>query len=140
MTHYGKAKNNERENTYIVHVAQSGDPNAKAVFVLGQTDPRCAHSIMEDPASEEAHSIQKGAQIWEGTVSERMSLEVAYLGKSAPPSKMQKLKKMKKVLPNGSASTEDAEEVVWVTTWSRWPRWKRVSSTTCVSTVPRRVS
>lgn len=114
MTHYGKAKNNERENTYIVHVAQSGDPNAKAVFVLGQTDPRCAHSIMEDPASEEAHSIQKGAQIWEGTVSERMSLEVAYLGKSAPPSKMQKLKKMKKVLPNGSASTEDAEEVVWV--------------------------
>lgn len=34
MTHYGKAKNNERENTYIVHVAQSGDVAA----VIGLTE------------------------------------------------------------------------------------------------------
>ena len=48
--------------------------------MLGQSDPRCAHSILEDPASEEAHQIQKGQNGWEGTVSEKMKLEVAYLG------------------------------------------------------------
>ncbi|CAJ1395150.1 unnamed protein product [Effrenium voratum] len=114
MTHYGKASANERDNTFIVHVAQAEDPAAKAVFVLGQTDSRCAHCILDDPASEEAHSIQKSGGTWEGTVSERIGLEVAYLGKNQPPSKIQKLKKLKSVLPNGKASSEECDEVVWV--------------------------
>jgi len=112
MTHYGQASRNERDNTYIVHVAQSGDPPAKAVFVLGQSDSRCAHSIVDDV--EEAHLIQKGQSEWNGTVSEKMKLDVSYLGASQPPTKIAKLKKVGKRLPNGSSSGEEAEEVVWV--------------------------
>jgi len=33
---------------------------------------------------QEAHQIQKGQSSWDGTVSERMKLEVAYLGPLAP--------------------------------------------------------
>lgn len=114
MTHYAEASGNERDNTYIVHVSQSSDPPAKAVFVLGQSHTRCAHSILEDAASEEAHQIQKGQSTWDGTVSERMKLEVAYLGTNQPPKRMGKLKKMGKPLPNGSADSGEAQEVVWV--------------------------
>eukprot|EP00435_Cladocopium_sp_Y103_P064830 s215_g26.t1 len=114
MTHYGEASGNERDNTYIVHVSQSSDPPAKAVFVLGQSDTRCAHSILEDAASEEAHQIQKGQSSWDGTVSERMKLEVAYLGTNQPPKRMGKLKQMRKPLVNGSADSGEAQEVVWV--------------------------
>eukprot|EP00438_Fugacium_kawagutii_P007814 Skav220880 [mRNA] locus=scaffold2625:45878:59814:+ [translate_table: standard] len=114
MTHHGQAKSNERDNTYIVHVSQSSDPPAKAVFVLGQSDRRCAHSILEDPNSEEAHQIQKGQIAWEGTISETMKLAVAYLGNQQPPKNINKLKKLRKQLPNGSANTEEGEEVVWV--------------------------